>query len=198
MARAFLKLYEATGDRNSLQHCSDAMHFIASNFRTPADAGFLTSRTPTDHAYRPHPQHDENVILARVANLLSYYTGDAQFRKTAEQAMRYLVTPRIANQYASAALLLTDSELGNPPLHLTVVGHKDDGNALKLYQAALTFPSGYKRVEWWDKREGKLPNADVDYPELKHAAAFVCTERSCSSPVSQPEQLLAKAGRLSR
>ena len=192
MARAFLSLYTATGSREWLKRCADSVHFIAVNFRNSAGPGFVTARTPTDHAYQPRPEHDENVTFARLANLLSHYTGDAHFRQMAEQAMRYLVTPRIATEYSSAPLLLTDVELANPPVHLTVVGHKDDPEALKLFRAALVFPSGYKRVEWWDKREGRLPNPDVEYPDLKHAAAFVCTERSCSSPISRPEQVIAR------
>jgi uncharacterized protein YyaL (SSP411 family) len=120
------------------------------------------------------------------------------FRKTAEEAMRYAVTPKIASQYSAAPALLADMELASPPVHLTIVGHKDDPEARQLFQTAIQFPSGYKRVEWWDKREGRLPNADVEYPELKHAAAFVCTERSCSSPILKAEQLLAKAERLSK
>jgi uncharacterized protein YyaL (SSP411 family) len=119
------------------------------------------------------------------------------FRKTAEEAMRYAVTPKIASQYSAAPALLADMELASPPVHLTI-GHKDDPEARQLFQTAIQFPSGYKRVEWWDKREGRLPNADVEYPELKHAAAFVCTERSCSSPILKAEQLLAKAERLSK
>ena len=51
----------------------------------------------------------------------------------------------------------------------------------------------YKRVELWDRREGALPNPDVEYPELPQAAAFVCTAKSCSSPIRKPDQLLARA-----
>ena len=45
------------------------------------------------------------------------------------------------------------------------------------------YPSFYKRLEWWDTREGKLPNPDVQYPSVPRAAAYVCTERTCSAPI---------------
>jgi uncharacterized protein YyaL (SSP411 family) len=38
-------------------------------------------------------------------------------------------------------------------------------------------------MEWWDRKEGALPNADVSYPPTKRAAAFVCTESRCSLPI---------------
>ena len=198
MTRAFLNLYASTGDRDWLQRAESGLRFIAANFRNTTSAGYLASRTATDAAYRPHPERDENVALARTANLLSYYSGDAQFRKMAEEAMRFVVTPQIAREYSAAPTLLADAELTSPPVHLTIVGRKDDPDAKALFHTALQYPSGYKRIEWWDAREGRLPNPDVQYPQLKRAAAFVCTERSCSSPILQAGQLLAKAEKLSR
>jgi hypothetical protein len=53
----------------------------------------------------------------------------------------------------------------------------------------LLSPRLYKRVDWWDKREGPLPNPDVQYPELDQPAAFACTNRICSEPVFEPEGL---------
>ena len=196
MARAFMSLYACTSDRAWLKRSEEALGFIAANFKNPDGAGFLTAAAPTDHAYKPHPERDENVTLARVANLLFHYSGDRKIRQIAEDAMRYPVTPQIAHQYTAVGLLLADGELTAAPVHLTIVGHKDDPDAHQLFHKALEYPSGYKRVEWWDKREGALPNADVEYPELKRAAAFVCTERSCSSPIVKVDELLAKAEKL--
>ena len=64
-------------------------------------------------------------------------------------------------------------KISNDPIHITVVGHKDDPTAQALFQTgARLSPSAYKRVEWWDTREGRLPNPDVQYPELKNAGAL--------------------------
>ena len=65
-----------------------------------------------------------------------------------------------------------------------------------LFHAALGYPSNYKRLEWWDPREGRLPNPDVQYPELKSPAAFVCTDRTCSSPIYKAEDLKMRVDRL--
>jgi len=110
--------------------------------------------------------------------------------------MRYLAAPQIAQRLPVASTLLVDYELSRPPLHLTIVGHKDDPAAQALFQAALRYPTGYKRLEWWDTREGRLPNPDVKYPELPKAAAFICTSRTCSPPIFQPDQLSARVDKL--
>jgi uncharacterized protein YyaL (SSP411 family) len=197
MQRAFISLYTATGERQWLAHAESAGKFIEANFRDANGAGFLTTKIPTDHAYTPRAQRDENVMVARNAALLAHYTGNAHYDELAKQAMRYLAAEPIVRRLPAASALLADLEISRPPLHLTIVGHKDDPAAQALFQSALHYPANYKRLEWWDTREGKLPNPDVLYPELSKAAAFVCTSRACSAPIFNPADLAAKVDKLS-
>jgi uncharacterized protein YyaL (SSP411 family) len=196
MARAFLTLYGVTGDREWLAHAQHAVDFIAKNFRDANGAGFLTATVPADRAYSPRPQRDENVMVARTANLLFHYKGNAEYERLAKDAMRYLSAKPVVDRFPASSALLADLEIGSEPLHLTVVGHKDDPTAQNLFQAALRYPSSYKRIEWWDVREGRLPNPDVQYPELKQAAAFICTSRTCSPPISDPNKLAERVDKL--
>src|SRR5207253_8423814 len=95
MGRAFLALYEVTGERKLLARAESAARFIASNF-ADGEAGFVTAKAPTDRAYKPRPERDENMLLARFGNLLARYAGNEDYRKMAERAMRYLAAPQIA------------------------------------------------------------------------------------------------------
>ncbi len=192
MTRAYLALYGVTGDRKWLSDAGASLGYINQTFPSPRGAGFVTAVTPTDHAYQPHPQRDENVAVARAANLLFHYTGDSKYRRMSDAAMRYLAAAPIATKLPVASVLLADYEAGRPPLHLTVVGHKDDPAARALFLAAMQYPSSYKRLEWWDTREGKLPNPDVQYPAVQRAAAYVCTERTCSAPIFNAEEVAVK------
>jgi uncharacterized protein YyaL (SSP411 family) len=196
MGRAFLTLYSVTGDRAWLQRATAAADFIERNFKNTQGAGFTTAHTATDHAYVPHPQRDENVMVVRFANLLSHYTGNEHYREMAEFSMRYLAAQPIAERTPIASVLLAERELSSPPLHLTIVGGKSDAKAQELFAAALRYPANYKRLEWWDVKEGKLPNPDVEYPQLPRAAAFVCTSRTCSPPIFESATLNAKVDRL--
>jgi uncharacterized protein len=195
MGRAFLTIYGVTGDRKWLAHAVAAAKFIDGNFRD-AQAGYVTSKAPTDRSYTPRQQRDENFTLARFANLLSRYTADPQHKQMADYAMRYLTEPTIARYLPTAGVLIADSEVSTDPVHITVVGHKDDAIAQALFEAAASYPAAYKRVEWWDTREGRLPNPDVQYPELKNPAAFVCTSNTCSAPIYQPEAVKPKVDKL--
>jgi uncharacterized protein YyaL (SSP411 family) len=122
--------------------------------------------------------------------------GNAEYELLAKEAMRYLSAKPFVDRLPASSALLADLEIGSEPLHLTVVGHKDDPTAQNLFQAALRYPSSYKRIEWWDVREGRLPNPDVQYPELKQAAAFICTSRTCSPPISDPNKLAERVDKL--
>jgi uncharacterized protein YyaL (SSP411 family) len=197
MGRAFLALYEVTGERRWLAHTEAAAKFIAASF-ADSKAGFATARTPTDHSYAPRPERDENMLVARFGNLLARYTGNQDYHKMSEHAMRYLVAPQIAKFLPTGGTLLANLEFASEPIHITVVGHKDDPAAQALFHAAASYPSGYLRLEWWDAREGRLPNPDVQYPELKSAAAFICTGNTCSSPIYKPEMVRPRADKLTR
>ncbi len=96
-------------------------------------------------------------------------------------------------------VLLAEEELQNEPVHVTIVGPKDDPRSATLHAAALRYPLAYKRAEWWDKREGKLVHHDVDYPDYPDGpAAFACTRNFCSLPVTDPAAIPAQLDRLQR
>jgi hypothetical protein len=131
---------------------------------------------------KPVKQVDENVATVRLLNMLARQTARPAFREAAEHGMRYLVSLAEDDLILPGALL-ADRELSREPAHVTIVGAKDDPAARALYDAARTYPTRYFRIEWLDRREGPLPAADVDYPELPEAAAFACANGACSVPV---------------
>ncbi|MFZ0711434.1 MAG: hypothetical protein WAM53_15465, partial [Terrimicrobiaceae bacterium] len=187
MGGAFLALYAVTAEASWLDRAMSAAQFVNANFKS--DPGFATSAGANGSL--PILQIDENVAVARFANLLSHYSGDSTCREMAEHAMRYLAAPEIAERrgFQFAGVLLSERELSSAPLHITVVGSKSDPAARSLFLAALRQPSTYKRVEWLDETEGPRRNADVEYPRIDTAAAFLCTDRSCSAPIFTPEKL---------
>jgi hypothetical protein len=101
-----------------------------------------------------------------------------------DYALRMLVTEEVADsQITAPGILLAAFESVNDPLHITIVGGKDDAAAVALFDSALRYAAVYRRIEWWDRREGNMPNPDVRYPQLPRAAAFICTDSTCSLPI---------------
>jgi hypothetical protein len=67
-----------------------------------------------------------------------------------------------------------------------------------LHALARALPARYKRLEWLDLREGKLPNPDVEYPDLGEPAAFACSNRICSFPSFNAEELKATVAQMAK
>jgi uncharacterized protein len=190
MGGAFLLLYESTADRLWLGRAQDSLKFIMAHFGDPATMALDTAALKTAAGSREtlaaqKPEVDENLEAARFANLLFLYTGQARDRDLASGVMRYLAAPEIWNNrgWAIGGILLADREMGSPSLHVAIVGAKSDAAAGELFQAALRVATSYKRIDWVDAGEEKLPDTDVEYPKLRYPAAFVCTGSACSSPV---------------
>ena len=197
LGRGFLALYQVTGERDWLRHAESAERFIHANF-AGVTAGYKTAASGSG-ALAPLPQTDENIMMARFTNLLARYTGNDEYRTDAQFAMRFLVTREVAlKRRSEAGILIVDAELAGSPAHLTIVGAKTDPAARTLFARAQGHPESYKRIEWWDRREGPMPNPDVQYPELPRAAAYVCAQNRCSLPVFTGDELLVLAQRLSK
>ena len=189
MGEALLDLYAATGEREWLKAADRAGAYIALEFKHE-DAGFVASVSPAAKSgvfAEPVRQIEENIQLARFANRLQRYTGKQAYRGVAVHAMRYLTSPQITGtRRFLVGVVLAENELSGEPIHITIVGRKDDPAAAALHEAARLYPALYKRVDWWDRREGPMLNADIAYPELERAAAFACGNRICSLPVFEP------------
>jgi uncharacterized protein YyaL (SSP411 family) len=190
MGQASLDLYAATGNRDYLAAATRAGDFVAS-FKDDA-GGFLTSKTSeasTGVFAKPAKLIDDQIQVARFMNLLNRYLGNETYREQAAHAMRYLTSAAADMARPLPGVLLADEELAVEPTHMTIIGHKDDPKAQALAAAARALPARYKRLEWLDPREGKLPNPDVEYPDLGEPAAFACSNRICSFPSFNAQEL---------
>ena len=192
MTQALLALYRSTGERSWLTHATDTLNFIDQTLRH-ADAGFIAapplkqSRGVFNEAVR---LPDENAELARVANMANRYTGNPRYRKLALHSMKYLAAVAAAgDEVLLPDILLADRELSTAPIHIAIVGSKQDTAAQSLHTAALRYPADYMQIDWLDRAEGELPNRDIQYPETKRAAAFACADGACSSPVYEADEI---------
>ncbi len=201
MAAALLALHRSTGERKWLVSARAAGDFIATTFIDAKTGGFLASASPDSrHLPKPIKQREDNVTATRFFTLLAFYAGQPRYREIAEAGMGYLASPPVLDAYGFLPdVLLAEAELKNEPVHVTIVGAKDDPRSAALYAGALVYPLAFKRAEWWDKREGKLTNPDVDYPDYPDGpAAFACTRNYCSLPVTDPAAIPGQIDRLQR
>lgn len=200
MAWGLIGLHRTTGERRWLDEARRTADFIAASFIDGETGGFLAAaRAEAGFLGKPVKQREDNVLATRLFNLLAAYTGDTRYRTIAENGMGYLTSPAVLEAAAFLPdLLQAEAEMTHEPVHVTVIGPKDDPRSAALYRAALAYPATHKRAEWWDRREGALANPDVKYPDYPEPAAFACTRTFCSLPVTEPREIAAQLDRLDR
>jgi len=194
MGQGFLALYNVTGNREDLKAAASAERYIATHFApVAAGTGFVSSRTSTDAAYRPHPDREENIALARFAAMLAFATGDESLpHATAVEAMRYLAAESVALRPLSAGILLANRDVTEAPIHVTVVGPPSNSDAIALHTAALRSLTSHELIEIRDPSDRSPLPTSVQYPQLHRAALFLCTARACSSPVFHADDVRGK------
>lgn len=201
MGIALLDLYRTTSDRRWLAEAvRTADHMIA---RLEDAAGGFPAAPPPEGAIgalaEPIKHLDDNTLTARFLNLLAHHTGAARHRDAANRTLAWLAaTPAAGRSAFWPGLLQAAHEIGNDPLHLTVVGARGDAATEALFAAAKALPGIYRRLELYDPAEGPLPHHDVTYPELPEPALFACTNKVCSLPVFDAAEVPAAFAKLVR
>jgi uncharacterized protein YyaL (SSP411 family) len=185
MGSALLTLYQATGDAAWLTRAEGAADFLGAHFARGSEPGYATSDTTVGSFSRPRPEFDESVALARFAVLLGEASGRASDRGLAESSLRWALSPETVRERGVyvGALLLALEEYRTEPLHVTVVGRRDDPAAQALFAAAQRAATSYRLIEWWDRREGPPPRGESIFPDLDKSAAYLCANGACSSPI---------------
>ncbi|MCB0323427.1 MAG: thioredoxin domain-containing protein [Bdellovibrionales bacterium] len=198
MGSALLDLYEVTAKRAYLDRAWQAATFIDRHLCAEADGpGCVTHVRSAEEVLSPTRKLRENLKVVRFLNRIFHYTGAEEFRSTALRTMQYAVTKRVAlRTRTEPGIIAAADELALDPLHITVVGPKEDVQSRLLFHEALRYPSLYRRVEWLDRAEAPLPNSDVQYPTLPRPAAFICTAKRCSLPIFEPERMADSIARL--
>ena len=201
MGEALLSLYSAGAERSYLMRARELVSFIEQHFleKGARPNGILTSAEHPRELLKPQADCEENIQVARFANLLYQYTGMNEARGLAKRALAYISRSEVAlGSMLQSGVLLAMQEFETDPLHITVVGRRGDSKSEVLLGAALKYYSAYKRSELWDRAEGALPREDVSYPDLGEAAAFICSNQRCSLPIREPQQISEMIRQLSQ
>ena len=188
MGGALLALYQATANEKWLERSKQCADFIAEHFKSK-DGGYLAGMPRAD-APAPVMDRDENIALVRWCSLLGKTSGEAHFSEIAKHGMRHLSSEAVLGEVFSFAggILLADRELSEEPVHITIVGKKEDPAASALFATAQRHPSPYKIIEW-STPGAPVKKGGIEYPDFGKAAAFLCADGRCSSPKFKSEDL---------
>jgi uncharacterized protein YyaL (SSP411 family) len=186
IAKAFLQLYMISGDQDWLMRSILVADFIIHSLKD-LKSGYLYSISTRDLYCM--------VELARYFNLLYHYTGQVSYNEEARYLMWQLLVEdteldsEFLYKEIGSNILSLNRELYKDPVHLTVVGLTNSSKTKKLFRESLKLPITYLRLELYDPFRARLLNNNIEYPRLKDAAVFVCSNGTCSAPIYSPDDL---------
>jgi uncharacterized protein len=199
LAIACLDLYAATGDvvwfERARQHASDARQ----RFRDDENGGFFETADDAEELYtRPKSTWDNatpsgNSVMAEVAMRIGAYTGDAEWRETAEEILGAFQTDAEQAPTGFGWLLRVAEQLAAGPREVAIVGRPGPDRDALITEV------------WRPPRTGVVVaiaepdgGASSDIPLLEgrgevdgRPAAYVCREFVCQRPVTDASELRA-------
>lgn len=182
---ACLDAHQATGEWTWIKRAED----VAGRIAKLADAdGALFDRPPDPaaigHLRFPLKKSAENGRAAGFLAKLHHVTGAEKWKGLAEGALKAtggeaLKYPAFSAEYALAVL-----KLRKYPLHLVVVGPKEELG--KMIAAADRFWHPWKSVTVLVSTGADVKFADLEYPAS--LAAYACVAEACGPPVTDPAE----------
>jgi uncharacterized protein YyaL (SSP411 family) len=218
MAAALLDAFEHTGDPRFLRLATETMDVVLAGFRSPAGAFYDVvgrSGAPASPGageavlgglglpYVPvqdAPTPSGNGVAILVLERLSALTGEGRYHDESAQALRAAAPGRVEQGLFTATLgLALDTHLA-PPLHVVVVGARQDDRTRALHAAALATYRHGTVVQVYDPdapdgASGRLPAVVTDGISAPGARAshgpraYACTATECAAPADSPEAL---------
>ena len=188
-ADALLEAFVTTG---SSQYLKQAETVVADAIRLFEDSqgGGYFDRTPSASSLGllkfPHKDLPVNAALSLVFSDLFYLTQDLRYREKAESILQMIL------ESGSLPVAQTGRALHRflyYPVHIVVVGEKSQAAARDLFTRSLALYAPGKLVRFLDPRVDALSIGEVTFPKVTGPFAYVCTDRLCSNPIAQAEEL---------
>ena len=190
MGLALLALASATAEARWHEAASRLAQGLRTTLEDPERGGFFASDdTSTEHiAPRLKPLED-NARVAQFFHLLSVLAKDEALAAGAEATLRAVATPEVleAEGFGVGETAIALDVLLTDAVEMSIVGAPDDPEGA----AALLAAAG--RV--YEPRRVVHFQAPGRYPDQGRAAMFICNERACSSPITDPAEIPEQAGR---
>ncbi|MGB0911413.1 MAG: thioredoxin domain-containing protein [Nitrospirales bacterium] len=128
----------------------------------------------------PHKSLKENLQAALLLSNLFYVTEDHFYRNAAKRILQYVLGVSGALPLGLAGMSI--DRFLKYPVHIVVVGIREDENTMQLFQEGLQLYAPGKIVRLLDPDVHSLKIGEITFPRLKKATAYICTDTICSQP----------------
>ena len=213
--RAFLDLYQATGEYEQLRRAVEVAGYVREAFGSP-DGGYYDIGGRAASASQPLLRERpvlENALLAEALATLSCLTGEAGSLQDARGTLAAFEAIVPGGTYlgsnesrrmegdeerlflpAGAAWARASHVVSRGPVHLVVVGPSDRAQTGNLLRAALKVGAPHRVVQAFDPAEHRERVAELGFPAGVEPRLYACMDGMCLAPITSA----AEAGRLTK
>jgi uncharacterized protein YyaL (SSP411 family) len=196
MARALLDAYAATGERRYLSAAERLMAIAKQRLYDDTGGGFWdipAANGGIGNLAIRRKSLEANAVAADDLLRLWHITGSPDYREMQRRTLMafagaYEHLGFMAAVYGEAVAKFLDF-----PVEMTVVGPLRDPRAQALLRACAAFYEPRKVVAPLDVKEDAQRIARLHYPADTHPRVFICVNKSCAAPITDPQKLATAA-----
>ena len=189
-ASALIEAFISTSENQYLQRAEQLAGYVVNHLEDVQASGFYDRpSSSSDRGLLKFPSKplEANVHTAMLFCDLYYLTETTTYRKAAEQTLQYVL--HSSGPLPMALTGLTVDRFLRYPVHIVIVGPRTNGKTQSLFQQALRVYSPGKIVRILDPQHDVLSLGEVTFPRLDESRAYICTDKLCSTPVANPNDL---------
>jgi uncharacterized protein YyaL (SSP411 family) len=196
LARAALALYEATAKVQYLDAARELTELLDTHFWDQANGGyFMTADDTTDMVVRPKSAGDNavpngNGVMVGVLARLYLVTGEPRFEERA-RALVSAFSGEVERNFFPLATYLNNAAFLANALEVVIIGAHDAPDTVAMVDAVMrhSLPDRLLQVVAPD---AALPESHPAFGKSQQngkATAYLCRNRSCGLPISEPKAL---------
>ena len=188
-AHAFLDAYEATGDTLHLSRARALRDWMRARLEDSTGGGFRYAVADPEAVGRLRAGDrppGESAVAATLFLRFHWHEGLPEDRRTAERTAEWLRSGETLVLEPPRALLAL--RLRTEPVRLAVVGPRSSSKTAALRRAALRADVGEPGVRQFERGGPAARWNGVELPRKPETALYVCGERSCAPPITNPAE----------
>ena len=189
-AAALVEAYLTTGEGRYLERSERLVADLTRHLEDEVGGGFFDRprRSSERGLLRfPYKPIKKNLRASTLLSRLHYLTGRKDYLVSAERTLRFVM--QVDEALPVALVGLTVDRFLSYPVHVVVIGDKQHRQSRDLFNEALRLYAPGKIVRFLDPKQGPLAIGEVTFPNADGPRAYICTDRFCSKPIGDPEDL---------
>ncbi len=135
----------------------------------------------------PHKSLEENLRAVILLSDLFYVTENRVYREAAERTLQYVLGSSHPLPLGLAGRAI--DRFLRYPVHIVVVGSSENKKTVQLFKEALKLYAPGKVIRLLVPGVHSLNIGEITFPEGDVPQAYVCTEKLCSDPVFNSDDL---------